>query len=82
MRRGEEEYAVKGGHDVDKDWVKRVRAANKDVRIVPRVAIDPETWHSAAFSTVWAQEGEPTYLLSSCVPLLPFEDLLRLHSWL
>ncbi|GAV03212.1 hypothetical protein RvY_13671 [Ramazzottius varieornatus] len=33
-------YVIKGTHDIDAGWVERLRTANKDLRIVPRLLLE------------------------------------------
>ncbi|XP_010560871.1 PREDICTED: chitinase domain-containing protein 1 isoform X2 [Haliaeetus leucocephalus] len=71
-RRGKERFQFTGLHDADKGWVKDVRKASKNIKIVPRILFDGWTYQD--FESVFGSEDEIEELTKNMVLLAKNEN--------
>ncbi|XP_074903149.1 chitinase domain-containing protein 1 isoform X2 [Buteo buteo] len=71
-RRGKERFQFTGLHDADKGWMKDVRKASKNIKIVPRILFDGWTYQD--FESVFGSEDEIEELTKNMVLLAKNEN--------
>ncbi|XP_058663388.1 chitinase domain-containing protein 1 isoform X2 [Ammospiza caudacuta] len=71
-RRGKERFQFTGLHDADQGWMKDVRKASKNIKIVPRILFDGWTYQD--FESVFGSEDEIEELSKNMVLLAKNEN--------